>query len=135
MNGFLIDTNHLRPALERVSAVRELMYRARRKGSRLGTCVPVLCELEAGIQQTKRLKDYRRNLQSLTKHLLRIWPIGRDLASIYGEVYLELKAKGRALSQVDMMLAAMARQRKLILLTTDRDFAALPDVRTENWLS
>jgi predicted nucleic acid-binding protein len=34
-----------------------------------------------------------------------------------------------------MMLAAMARQMKLVLLTTDRDFEALPDVRTENWVT
>lgn len=32
-----------------------------------------------------------------------------------------------------MMLAALARQMKLTLLTTDRDFEALPKVRTENW--
>jgi predicted nucleic acid-binding protein len=32
-----------------------------------------------------------------------------------------------------MMLAALARQHKLTVLTTDRDFEALPDLRTENW--
>ena len=37
------------------------------------------------------------------------------------------------LSQVDMMLAALARQKDLTLATSDRDFEALPDVRTENW--
>jgi predicted nucleic acid-binding protein len=33
-----------------------------------------------------------------------------------------------------MMLAALARQRKLKLLTTDKDFQALPDIETENWI-
>jgi predicted nucleic acid-binding protein len=32
------------------------------------------------------------------------------------------------------MLAALARQMDVTLATTDRDFDALPDVRTENWL-
>jgi predicted nucleic acid-binding protein len=32
------------------------------------------------------------------------------------------------------MLAALARQHKLIILTTDRDFEALTDLRVENWV-
>ena len=33
-----------------------------------------------------------------------------------------------------MMLAALARQMNLTILTTDQDFAALPDLKIENWL-
>ena len=32
------------------------------------------------------------------------------------------------------MLAALCRQMNLTLLTTDRDFEALPDIRVENWV-
>ena len=49
-------------------------------------------------------------------------------------VYIELRRHGRALSQVDMVLAALARQHKLVVLTTDRDFEALTDLRVENWV-
>ena len=35
--------------------------------------------------------------------------------------------------QVDMVLAALARQHKLTVLTTDRDFEALRDLQVENW--
>jgi predicted nucleic acid-binding protein len=55
-------------------------------------------------------------------------------APVYGQVFHELKAQGRVLSQVDMILAAMARFGNLRILTTDRDFEAPPDIRTENWL-
>jgi predicted nucleic acid-binding protein len=37
-------------------------------------------------------------------------------------------------NQVDMMQAALARQMRLTLLTADRDFNALPELPTENWL-
>jgi predicted nucleic acid-binding protein len=33
-----------------------------------------------------------------------------------------------------MMQAALALQLNLTILTSDRDFAALPDIPTENWL-
>ena len=44
------------------------------------------------------------------------------------------KRLGRVLSQVDMMLAALARQQRLALLTTDRDFEAPSDLAVENWV-
>ena len=52
----------------------------------------------------------------------------------YGTIYLELRQRGRILSQVDMMIAALARQHGLTVLTTDRDFEALPGLRTMNWV-
>jgi predicted nucleic acid-binding protein len=45
-----------------------------------------------------------------------------------------LRRLGRALSQIDMMLAALARQHDLIVPTTDRDFEAITDLRVENWV-
>ena len=57
------------------------------------------------------------------------------MAITIGEIYLELRRKGRALSQVDTMLATIARYRRLTILSTDRDFEALPDLRVENWLA
>ena len=33
-----------------------------------------------------------------------------------------------------MMLAALARQHNLTVLTSDRDFEALTDLRVENWI-
>jgi predicted nucleic acid-binding protein len=64
---------------------------------------------------------------------LRLWPIDLKTAQIYGETYVELRRLGRVLSQVDIMVAALARQMKLTILTTDNDFDGLDDIRTENW--
>jgi predicted nucleic acid-binding protein len=38
------------------------------------------------------------------------------------------------LSQFDLLIAAVARQHKLILLTADHDFQAVSRLRIENWL-
>lgn len=50
MARYLLDTNHLSAALDSRWSVRERMLQARLAGHRLGTCVPVLCELEVGLQ-------------------------------------------------------------------------------------
>jgi len=132
MTDFLLDCNHLSAAVRKVSTVRERIHKRRRAGDRFISCHPVLCELEAGIEQLAKPADTRRRLTILLRHV-RLWPVDAETARRYGEVFNELRRLGRALSQVDMMIAALARQHKLTVLTTDRDFEALADVGTKNW--
>jgi predicted nucleic acid-binding protein len=133
MAVYLLDCNHLSVALHKVSIVRDRIHQERKKGQRFATCYPVLCELEAGIQQSPKQTEYRRRLGQLLRHV-RVWPIDGDTARRYGEAFNQLRQKGRALSQVDIMLAALGRQHKPTILTADRDFEALPDLRVENWI-
>ncbi len=132
MAGYLLDTNHLGLAVTPASSVRRRLEEVRKTGERFGTCVPALCEIEAGVLQVRHPEEYRLNLKRLLRHV-RIWPLDLETARYYGEIYLELRQKARVLSQVDMMLAALARQMRLTILTMDRDFEALSHIRTENW--
>lgn len=132
--GYLLDTNHLSRAVMPRSSVRQRITDLRQRGIKVGTCVPVLCEIEAGIQQVSQPDVYRLNLERLLRQI-RIWPIDPSTARLYGVIHQDLKLRGRVLSQVDMMIAALARQMALTVGTSDQDFAALPDVLTENWLA
>ncbi len=131
--GYLLDTNHLGLAVTPGSPFRLKITNLRKRGFKIGTCVPVLCEIEAGIQQIQRPKEYRLNLGALLRQV-RIWPIDRQTAIEYGIIHHDVKQRGRVLSQVDIMIAAIARQMRLTLVTTDRDFEALPDIPSENWV-
>ncbi len=83
------------------------------------------------------MRDPEKYRQTLARFLseIRIWPIDLETARIYADIYHELRGSGRILSQVDMMLAALARQMKLTIVTTDRDFDGLPNIRTQTWIS
>lgn len=133
MTGFLLDTNHLSEAIRQVSRIRDRIRLTHRKGIRTGTCVNVICELEAGIQNLKGPENYRQRLRELLRNV-RIWPIDLDMSRLYGEIHFESRTIGRVLDHVDMLLAVLARRLDLTLLTPDRDFEALPDIRTENCL-
>jgi tRNA(fMet)-specific endonuclease VapC len=133
MARYLLDTNHLGAALDARSPLRERIFQSRRAGHRFGTCVPVLCELEAGLLYTRRRDQNRRILAVLLREV-RIWPLERSIAPLYAEIFSELRDRGRVLSQVDILLAALSRSMDATLLTSDRDFEALPDLRVENWL-
>ncbi len=132
MTGYLLDTNHLSAALDDDSPVYERILTARRAGKRVGTCAGVLCELAVGIEQTAR-REANWEVLRVRLRQTRIWPIDLPTVRAYGEIYNELRAKGRVLSQVDMMVAALARRLSLTVLTTDRDFDAVPDIQIEDW--
>ncbi len=128
MARYLLDTNHLSAALDGRLAVRERLYRSRQARDRLGTCVPVLCELETGLYHARR-RDHNRHILAVLLRQIRVWPLEPTLAPVYAEVFHDLRAKDRVLSQFDMVLAAMARSMNATLLTSDRDFDALTDLR------
>jgi len=134
MKRYLLDTNHIGDAFGRVSVVRDHIQQLHRQSTVFGTCAPVLCEWLVGVVLRKDAAKPRQRLDRLLQ-VVRMWPIDLAVADRYAEVYHELRKAGRALSQVDILLAALARQLNAILLTTDQDFQALPDVQTENWLA
>ncbi len=133
MSGYLLDTNHLSAALDKVSMLRDRIRRQSRKGTRFWTCWPVLCELEVGIVNTNDPVRNRRVLHELMKTVI-VWPQDWKVVREYGEISKSLRECGRVLSPADITLVAFARIRNATVLTTDLDFEATPEIRTENWL-
>lgn len=133
MNRYLLDSNHLSAYLDRQPVLEQRIDSALRGGERIGICLPVLCEYRAGIRIGRR---YRQNLARLqaARAVFRLWPTDEQTAAEFAELFQELRATGRVLSQFDLLIAALARQHNLIVLTADQDFAAVPRVRMENWL-
>jgi tRNA(fMet)-specific endonuclease VapC len=134
MARYLLDTNHMSAALDRTSAFRQRFKQSLLTRNRFGTCVPVLCELDTGIYHTKRRDENRRILAVILRQV-RIWPLEPALAPHYAEVFHDLRSKGRVLSQVDMLLAALARSINAKLLTSVRDFEAVDGLHFEDWLN
>ena len=68
-------------------------------------------------------------------HEVRVWPLDWAVVRQYGIISALARQRGRSLSVVDTILAALARQEGSIVLTADKDFEAFPEIRTENWLA
>lgn len=58
MMRYLLDANHLSAATRRVSRLRDRIQQVKGSGVVFGTCIPVLCEVEVGIQQTATPQRY-----------------------------------------------------------------------------
>jgi predicted nucleic acid-binding protein len=133
LNKYLLDTNHLSAYLDRKAALEQRIDAALRAGDRFGICLPVLCEYRAGIRLSKR---YRQNLPRLQAALgiFRLWPADESTAVVFAEIFQELRAAGKMLSQFDLLIAAVARQYHLTVLTADQDFQPVSGLKIQNWL-
>jgi predicted nucleic acid-binding protein len=132
MTRYFLDANHLSVAIRRPAALRERIAEQRRRGDLFGTFVPALCEVEAGLRQLASPSGHRNWLANLRK--LRAWPVAEDSIRAYGEFHALARERGRALSFVDLLLLGMAHQLGAVVLTTDKDFDAFPEVDHESWV-
>jgi predicted nucleic acid-binding protein len=133
VNRYLLDTNHLSAYLDRHSGLQPRVDAGLRKGDRFGICLPVRCEYRAGIRLSRRHRQNLARFQAALR-LFRLWPSDADTAAEFAEIFRELRTKGPMLSQFDLLIAAVARQSRLILLTADKDFEPVKRLRIENWL-
>src|SRR5437867_1050569 len=106
MSGRLLDTNHFGFAVRYGSHVFERIKSEVRRGIRVGTCIPVLCEIEVGACNVANPDAYHQGIERVLRHVT-LWPMTKRTARLYGEIANDLRRRGRALSQIDIMLAAL----------------------------
>jgi tRNA(fMet)-specific endonuclease VapC len=133
LTKYLLDTNHLSAYLGRNPQLKPRIDHCVRMGDRFGVCLPVLCEYRSGIALGRKHQQNLSRLQSALE-FLRIWPADRTTAVVYGEVFQELRLVGMMMSQFYLLIATIARQHQLTLLTADRDFQPVSGLKIENWL-
>src|SRR5262249_2425151 len=114
--------------------VPDKVREARRRGSRIGTCMPVVADLFYGVEFSSTRDE---NLRRLRRALSRIicWPFNRA-AEEYGRLAAELRRVGRPMQAVDIMIAAIALSLgTCTVVSADSDLAAVPGMTVENWRS
>ena len=129
MNGrFLLDANIVIGIFTEDQAIQQ----------RLAQCPEVLLstvvlgELYFGAQKSKRIgENLRRIDELLAETVCLVCDVGT--AYEYGIVRNELRIKGRPIPENDIWLAAHTRQHGLTLVSRDRHFAEVDNLRWEQW--
>lgn len=131
--AYLLDTNTVSYFIRnRPPAVRTHMNRAGMEA----TCISSVTEgeLRYGIARRPGAISAKTAVEAfLSNCSILAWDSAA--ARAYGLVRAEQERKGLPLSTEDLMLAAHALSLGLILVTNDRAFAFVDDLRTENWAS
>lgn len=133
MSDYLLDTNHVSPLVTPGHPLRQRVIQHFDGGDHFSICVPVVTETIFGIGILPRAVQNRVEWTRLRPMLPCFVPDEND-AIAAAELQISLRLRGWQLETVDALIATLAVRYNLTLLTTDRDFRAVPDLLLENWL-
>lgn len=108
----------------------------RRVGSaELQPCAPVEAELWFGVWRSGKPEDNRQRLLTLLSWLPSL-PFSSSAAPHFGEIRAVLARRGTPISPYDLQIAAIACAHGLVVVTHNtREFARVPDLALEDWLT
>lgn len=129
---YLLDTNTCVYAIKRVPAVIDRLKSL--SPDDLGVAVITLAELWFGARKSSRPERTRASVDAFLRPF-EILPVDKDAAESYAEIRHRLEALGRPIGERDLLIAAIARSRNLIVVTHNLgEFRRVPDLETETWL-
>lgn len=133
MTSYLLDTNHAAYIMHSGERLKHLLTQHIKADSHFFISVTILSELYFAAYASRRREH---NLQNILRLLNNIPVLMFDLAVAEecGRIKAELKAKGRPIPGTDAQIAAIARLHNLTVLTADRHFSYVDNLKVENWL-
>lgn len=130
--SYLLDTNTIIAALKGAPSV--LSRLAGLAPSRVHLSSVVLGELLTGAEKSEQSAGRRAALTELTEQMPAV-PFDHEAAEHYARIRSALERKGQSIGPMDLMIAAQAASRGLIMVTDNlREFRRAPGLTCENWL-
>jgi len=124
----ILDTNALSAWAEGDRSIEPVM----RSATEVVVPVIVLGEFEYGIRRSRHYQRYADWLDASLASV-EIALIDREVAHAYGAVRVELKQAGTPIPIHDAWIAAIARHRRLPIVSRDGHFDAVSGVRRVSW--
>jgi predicted nucleic acid-binding protein len=134
MTSYLLDTNHASPLVTHRHPLRRRVFERLAANDIFAICAPVLTETLFGILGLTRGSANQAEWERI-RTSLRCYSVDESDAIEAAMLRLSLRRQGRQLAAIDALIATVALRYDLILLTTDRDFLAVPSLQCENWIS
>jgi len=128
---YVLDTNTLSDWIEGHSSVSLRAHQAIRAGDNLVLSSAILYEVRRGLLQ----KNLIRKLNTLDVSIMPYldWTSVTDADWLHATTFwVNTRNQGRQLSDVDLLVAAIASRLQATLVTSDTDFDVLP-IQKETW--
>lgn len=128
----MLDTN----TVGAIVSYRRPQVRARMRGADIrDLCVSAISFAETTFGLAK--KPDATNIASMTRAFfaeIAVLPFDGETAELYGQLRATMEQQAKSLGALDMLIAAHALSVGATLVTSDRAFRFVPDLRTEDWL-
>ncbi|MBA2649475.1 MAG: type II toxin-antitoxin system VapC family toxin [Legionella sp.] len=130
INRYMLDTNIVSHFIKGINNIRNKVVSV--PMSELGISAITEGELLFGLAKKPDAKQL-----SIVVHefLIRVdvLPWDSAVAACYGKLRADMRKKGKILGNLDMLIAAHALTLGLVLITNDRAFTQVEDLKTEDW--
>jgi tRNA(fMet)-specific endonuclease VapC len=129
MSGsFLLDTNIAIAFLEGESVIVDRVTQA--EGVLLSSTI--VGELYYGAFKSGRVASNVERVEVLIQRIP-VLDCDKNTSKVYGQIKNQLRQKGRPLPENDIWIAAIARQYDLTLVSRDRHFQEIENLKLEIW--
>ena len=99
----------------------------------VGISTITVSELQYGVVKSANRKENRERLEQFLVPL-EIILYDEMAAEVYGDIRFQLEKNGKLIGPLDVLIAAHALSRNLILVTNNvREFKRIKNLRVENW--
>lgn len=90
-------------------------------------------EFMFGVEASVSREKHRRIVEQFVLHV-DVIPWDRPAGDHYGQIRVALQARGSIIGAMDMMIAAHARSKSMVLVTNnEKHFKRVPGLTIENW--
>lgn len=128
---YVLDTNAVTDRINQIKMVEQRLNEAIHDGHRLCLCPPVYYEVIRGLLKTSATRK-QQYFEQLFVPALEWVELTTDDWTQAARYWAAATAKGKQLSDVDLLIAALATRLSAIIVSADEDFDAL-GVRREDW--
>ncbi|MCL4252699.1 MAG: PIN domain-containing protein [Anaerolineae bacterium] len=131
MAVYILDTNTISDLLRQNPLSVSYLRQAKMQNDVLVLCQPVNYEIQRGLkdkQASRQLSDYQQKFKLLFHWVSLIdddWNSAEDL-------WVFAKQNGKQLSDVDLLIVALAKRLNAIIVSSDRDFNIF-SLPVQNW--
>lgn len=132
MTNYLLDTNHISPIITLEHPLRQKILTQLQGGDIFSIATPALGEFLFGIGTLPRAKRNLREWERI-KQDFEYYSVDQTDAEQSAKLRLTLRQRGWQLGIIDSFIAVVALRNDLILLTNDKDFGAISELKQENW--
>lgn len=130
---YLLDTNIVSYILKRNAIIDRKLRQVTRRGEEVFISCMTYYEIKRGllaINATRQLAEF--NVFFRKYSILFVDDI--EIIERACEIHVDLKRRGLPIQEADILIAATATARGLILVSNDSDMARVPGIILENWL-
>jgi len=94
----------------------------------------ILAELYFGAYNSRKVAENLQRIE-LFKKDLRVLPDSEESAMLFGRIKADLKSKGCAIEDFDILIASIAMANNCVVVTNnDKHFSRIEKLKIENWL-